>query len=213
MKFPRLLFAFLFLLAGCRAAPGLGERFLAAGSTLFSDDFSDPQSGWGTLNAEGGVAAYQEGAFQMYVKPANAQLWAHPGLALGDVRVEARLRAAGEPYSNRMGLLCRFVDDANFYFFIISADGYAAIGKMSDGQALLLSGPAMTRRTEILSGGQANRLRADCISDFLILYINDTLALSAQDADFARGDVGLLAGTFETPGAAVLFDDFIVSKP
>ncbi|GAB4501754.1 MAG: hypothetical protein Fur0035_12980 [Anaerolineales bacterium] len=213
MKLSPLLLPFLLLLAGCRAAPGLGERFLASGSILFSDDFSNLQSGWGTLNAEGGVAAYQEGAFQMYVKPANAQIWAHPGLALGDVRVETRLRAAGEPFSNRMGIICRYVDDANFYFFIISADGYAAIGKMAAGQAALLTGPEMTRQPDILTGGQVNRLRADCISDFLILYINDSLALSAQDADFSRGDVGLLAGTFESPGAAVLFDDFIVRKP
>ncbi|NCP86244.1 MAG: hypothetical protein CO094_09340 [Anaerolineae bacterium CG_4_9_14_3_um_filter_57_17] len=213
MKHSPLLLTLLLLLAGCRAAPGFGERFFASGSTLFSDDFSNPQSGWGTLNAEGGVAAYQEGAFRMYVKPANAQIWAHPGLALDDVRVDARLRAAGEPYSNRMGVLCRYVDDTNFYFFIISADGYAAIGKMSAGQAILLTGSEMTRRPEILTGGQVNRLRADCVSDFLILYINDHLALSAQDADFSRGDVGLLAGTFETPGAAVLFDDFIVRKP
>lgn len=209
---PFLLFT-VFFLTGCRAAPFFGERFLASGSALFQDDFSNPQSGWGTLNTEGGVAAYQDGAFQMYVKPANAQLWAHPGLALDDVRVETRLRAAAEPFSNRMGILCRYLDDANFYFFLISADGYAAIGKMAAGQATLLTGGEMTRQAAILTGGQENRLRADCVSDFLIFYINDTLALSAQDADFARGDVGLLAGTFETPGAAVLFDDFTVRKP
>jgi len=39
------------------------------------------------------------------------------------------------------------------------------------------------------------------------------LLAEAQDTDFASGDAGLLAGTFDTAGTDILFDDFVVSAP
>jgi hypothetical protein len=33
------------------------------------------------------------------------------------------------------------------------------------------------------------------------------------DSNFSSGDVGLMAGTFDTGGAQIAFDNFVVSKP
>jgi hypothetical protein len=71
----------------------------------------------------------------------------------------------------------------------------------------------MQKHDAILTGTQINRVRADCIGNLLILYVNGILVGSAVDADFTSGDVGILAGTFDQPGVDVYFDNFVVYKP
>ena len=82
-----------------------------------------------------------------------------------------------------------------------------------DGQTSLLTGSEMQPHNSILTGSQINRIRMDCIGSSLNLYVNNTLVASAKDADFATGDVGILAGSFDQPGPDVYFDNFVVYKP
>jgi hypothetical protein len=111
-----------------------------------------------------------------------------------------------------MGLICRLVDERNFYFFVITSDGYYGIGKTQNGQASLLGMEQLARHEAILIDS-VNRLSAACIAELLIFYVNGELVGSALDSDFPRGDVGLLAGSFEQGGVEVLFDNFVVYKP
>lgn len=207
-------FVLLFLLTtlACSTAQ-MGEAVAPSGGILFQDSFSNPQSGWGRLNQDAGVADYQNGAYHIYVKAPNVNLWAHPGMDFSTVRVEADIMTASGPQENRMGLICRHRDDSNFYYFVISADGYFGIGKVKAGKWSLLNGSQMQKSSLIHTGTQVNRLRADCIGNLLILYANGQVVGSAQDADFSDGDVGLLAGAFEVPGVDVYFDNFVVTKP
>jgi hypothetical protein len=127
--------------------------------------------------------------------------------------MEVDAMTAGGPLENRMGLICRMQDDANFYYFIISADGYYSIGKVKGGTWSLLGAAAMQQNPAIHTGLQLNHLRADCIGSLLIFYVNGQLVGSARDTDFITGDVGLLAGSFDHPGVDVSFDNFTVLKP
>jgi hypothetical protein len=43
--------------------------------------------------------------------------------------------------------------------------------------------------------------------------VNGQVLARAQDADLARGDVGVLAGTLMDSENVVLFDNFSVTKP
>jgi len=56
-------------------------------------------------------------------------------------------------------------------------------------------------------------LRADCVGNNLALFVNGQHLVTVQDDAFSDGDVGLLVGTFDTPGADLLFDNFVVYKP
>ena len=47
----------------------------------------------------------------------------------------------------------------------------------------------------------------------LQLSLNGVVAAQGRDSTFARGDVGLLAATFEDPGVDVRFDNFVVREP
>ena len=62
-------------------------------------------------------------------------------------------------------------------------------------------------------GSASNHIRADCVGDTLTLYVNGMQLAQVKDARFPAGDVGLIAGTYATPGTDIRFDDFIVYQP
>jgi hypothetical protein len=202
----------LFFLAAC-SAPSLSELTAPPGAVLYRDDFSRADSGWGQAQVYLGQAAYAERAYRFRIDSPGVDFWAHPGKAYSFVRVEVDAAPLPNTPPGRMGLICRLVDQQNFYFFVITPDGYYGIGKTQNGQAALLGMEQMARHDSIQTDGQVNHLRADCIAELLIFYVNDQLVGSAVDADFPRGDVGLLAGSFDQAGVEVLFDNFVVYKP
>jgi hypothetical protein len=191
----------------------LGQDSVPSGGVLYQEQFSDAQSGWGTLANDAGVAAYNNAAYRIYIKSPNVNLWAHPGLNFGAARIEADVVTQNGPPENRMGLICRMKDAANFYYFVISNDGYYGIGKVKNGKWSLLETTEMRPSSAILTNRQINHLRADCIEGLFALYVNNQLVGTAADKDFSSGDVGILAGSFEAPGVDVYFDNFTVYKP
>jgi hypothetical protein len=118
----------------------------------------------------------------------------------------------GGPDENRIGLICRYTG-TDYYFFIVTSDGFYGIGLFSGGQAALLGQSEMQASNNIKTGLAVNHIRADCLGNTLTFYINGLQVASVQDATLASGDVGLLAGTFSQPGADVIFDNFVVLKP
>ena len=182
-------------------------------NVLFSDDFSDPDSGWDRVQAEEGVTDYENGQYRIFVDQSQHDYWANPGLSFTDVQIEADATKIGGPDDNDFGLICRYQDVENFYAFLISSDGYYAIMKYSDGGSETLGSDGMLSTDAVLQGDTTNHLRADCVGDALSLYANGELVHSVSDSTFASGDVGLIAGTFEDPGADIVFDDFVVFQP
>jgi hypothetical protein len=208
-----LLLCLLLVPALACSTTSVAENLVPSGGVLYQDFFSNPQSGWGEMNSPAGTSGYLDGAYHILVNQQNVNLWTHPGKDFSNIHEEVSIMPAAGPESNRMGLICRLKDDKNFYFFAISADGYYGIGKMKDGQTSLLTGAQMQPHSAILTGYQINRVRADCIGNLLILYVNDQMVTSVKDSDFTSGDVGILAGSFDQPGADVYFDNFVVFKP
>jgi hypothetical protein len=114
-----------------------------------------------------------------------------------------------------MGIICRYQDSENFYYFLVSSDGYYAVGKVKDGTEELIGTTDMRqdKRGVIHTGAADNHLRADCVGDTLTLYANGAKLFQAQDSDFARGNVGLIAGSYDDAPITVYFDNFVVTKP
>jgi hypothetical protein len=182
-------------------------------NVLFQDDFADPTSGWDRVTNENGTTDYADGAYRIFVNATGSDVWANPGLDFKDVRVEVDAAKAGGDNDNDFGVICRYQGPGNYYFFIISSDGYYGIGKVSDGQQKLIGMESLPPSEVIRQGEATNHLRADCIGSKLSLYVNDQFLAQSEDSEFASGDVGLLAGTLGTPGTDIHFDNFVVSKP
>lgn len=213
MRTTRLLpsFFFLILLAACSPASVPLLPTANPGDVLYQEEFDDNLSGWDRIANENGIMDYDGGGYRFLVSSPGYNLWTTPEKNFGDVRIEADVFRLTGPEENRMGLICRY-QNGDYYFFIISNDGYYAVGKYIGGQTLLL-GQTEMQPTEFIQQGAVNHLRADCIGDTLTFYVNYNQVASVQDTDFANGDVGLLAGAFDEPGVDVLFDHFVVLQP
>jgi hypothetical protein len=208
-----LILCLLLVPALACSTTSIAENLVPSGGVLYQDYFGSPDSGWGDLTSPAGTADYIDGAYHIMLTQPNVNFWSHPGKEFASVRAEVSAITIAGPQSNRMGLICRLKDDKNFYFFAITSDGYYGIGKMKAGQTTLLTGDEMLPHDAILTGGQINRIRADCTGNLLILYVNNVMVTSVKDDDFSTGDVGILAGSFEKPGADIYFDNFVVYKP
>lgn len=210
---PRILchlLACLSLLLSACVASGAPAR---PGAVLGSDDFTGTGGGWTVAAGPSGELNYYQGTFRIVVASPNYDLWSLTGNAFDDVHVEVDAGRLGGPVENRIGLVCRFRDPGNFYFFVISSDGYYAVGKVSGGVRTLLGQEMMTYSPAILVGILPNHLRFDCAADTLTAYANSRQVARVQDADHARGDIGLLAGTFDEGGVEIIFDNFIATRP
>lgn len=196
------------ILAACQVTPAP-----QSGDTLFEDDFSSGLHTWTRHANDGGIMDHDGGGFRIQVRDTGVMYWSSPGQTFQDVRIEVDTLKIAGPVQNKIGVICRQVDSYNFYFFVISTDGYYAIGKMKDNQSMLIDQAAMKYSVAIEQGVSINRIRAECVGSTLRLYVNDAPVALAQDLDFAQGDVGLLAGTFDDANVDVLFDNFSVIVP
>jgi hypothetical protein len=187
----------------------------SSGGVFFEDDFSDDSNGWGAVTDEYGETGFSDGAYKISVADSMSYLLAYPDSAgtYADVRIEVDLPASDET-PHDMGVICRYQDDDNFYYLVISSDGYYAVGKFKDGEDQLVGMEEMPADENgvIRTGLADNHLRADCVGDTFTLYANGKQLLEVKDADFTEGGVGLIAGSYDDAPITALFDNFVVSK-
>jgi len=181
---------------------------------LFADDFSNTSSGWARLNEDSKIADYANGGYRMWLNTAQYDIWTYTGKSYIDpVSIEVDATKTAGPDNNDFGIICDFQDSDNFFFGLISSDGYALIGKKQGGTTTPLSAEQMVPVDGINPGNITNHVKFVCNNGSLNLYANGSLVASASDTTFSSGDVGLRVGTYDEAGLDMLFDNFIVLKP
>ena len=217
MQFRRCFpFAFLvlFLFISACAVPSFSTSSanVPSGTVLFQDNFSSSAGGWDRYKSAEGTMDYDGGAYRILVNALQVNFWSTPHKDFSDARIEVDAGKIAGPDENRIGLICRYTNN-QYYFFVISSDGYYGIGIFNNGQSALLGQTQMQSSDKIKTGAAINHLRADCNGDTLSLVVNGLLVAQVHDPNLKQGDVGLLAGTFSHPGVDIIFDNFMVMKP
>lgn len=185
-----------------------------ASDILFQDDFSSTSSGWSDLyRDDSGMTDYDQGGFRIQVLESNFDYWANPNLSFTDTVVEVDAKKIGGPDDNDFGLICRYSGVENFYFLIVTSDGFYGIGKYVGGSQELIGTDSLYETDKVLGGASVNKIKAECIGSTLRLYVNGSLLQEVTDTSHSSGDVGLIAGTFDDAGTDILFDNFVVRKP
>ena len=108
------------------------------------------------------------------------------------------------------GLICRYQPDGSYYALEVSEDGYAAIWKNNSGRINTL---VDWKYFDGLAGTSEKRLTAACVGNQLGLGLDGNLLIAASDSDFAAGDTGLIAGTWDQGGLIVGFDNVKIRSP
>lgn len=184
-----------------------------AGTPLFVDDFSKTPNGWGVNASQAAAVSYEQGGLRILVNEAHTDGWSVAGKKIKDVAITVTATRLAGPANNLIGVICRYQNRQNFYMLFVTSDGYYGIGQYQD-NAYRLLGAEQLQYTSVIQPEQAQyQLKAICREDELALYLDDWKLMKVEDADYSEGDVGVIAGAYQTPGVDILFDDFIVSQP
>jgi hypothetical protein len=183
-----------------------------ADGVIYSDDFSDPNSGWESGNG-GGLKEYYQGTYHISIEVPNHFSWSLAHQTLGDVRIAVDLAFTGDAELAEMGIICRLLDGDNFLFFTIRSDGQYAVFKRQGGNEYFIGMPGYQTNPAINIGVATNHLEVECVGDRLTLYVNGEHLVTVNDASFQIGDVGLIVGAFDQTAVNVYFDNFTVIQP
>ena len=177
--------------AGAETPAATVEAAASSGSVIFKDDFSNTSSGWDKLTDDSGTTDYLNGQYEISVADTSSFLFANPSnLAdTSDVSIEVDILKSND-VQHDMGIICRYQDPDNFYFLLVSSNGYFSIEKFKDGTEDFIGSTDMRQDNAgvINTGAADNHLRADCIGDTLTLYANGTKLFQATDFGFCQGE-------------------------
>jgi hypothetical protein len=180
-----------------------------ASAPIFEEAFDDNTQEWSVWKDEQGEKGVEDGVYYITVDETEWASWGtSDGLTFADGVVEVEARAVDGPDDNGYGLVFRYQDNDNFYYFEVSSDGYYSIGKMVADEWESLVG--WTESDVIRLGRQTNTLRVECDGSRMTFFVNDYQVEALTDYDFDAGSVGFVAETTEESGVRAHFDNLKV---
>ena len=179
---------------------------------VFADAFDDNSGGWTEGEDQFGTKRIEDGEYHIWVTYAGAFTGGGPSEAgrYADFEFEVDARLVEGPTDSTYGLVFRYLDADNYYYFRVSGDGTYTIFKLVAGEWRTLKESAAS--TAIHAGYATNRLRVACQGNSIVVYVNDHPLAAISDASLAEGSVGLVAGAPSDPGTHVAFDNVRVRK-
>jgi hypothetical protein len=185
----------------------------SSGSPAWSDDFSDPASGWKVESDATAEVAYHEGVMRILVKAPNSLAWASAGRKFADFHLTVEASQVSGPDNNEYGVLVRMRDPQHFYRFSISGDGYFLVSKHDGEKWEALSGDDWAPSGAIHTGKATNVLEISCRGTEMTFSVNGVQVAQVKDQSYLQGDIALYAGTFFEPDVEVYFDNLSVGAP
>lgn len=180
---------------------------------LFEDDFSTSGGGWGVWDREGASVRYASSGLLLKTAQQDLNVWSVSGNDFSDVILSVQANPVQGSVDNLFGLICRYKDERNFYYLVVTSDGYYGIGRAQEGSHSLV-GMDMMQFSEMIERDQSSyTLTAACVGPKLTLAVDGNLLAEVEDDTFTHGDVGLLAGSYQSAEVEVLFDNFTVRAP
>jgi hypothetical protein len=179
---------------------------------IFEDDFESPDPGWELGTDESSERFIDEGGLHVRVNAAMTMSWAtnRELQSLDDFDLEVDASQVSGPDDNEYGILFRFQDAQNYYLFAISGNGHFDLFCLVDGQPYNVVN--WTEVPSVEQGQSTNHLRLFADGATISMYANGELLATVPDNTFRRGDIGLMAGSFEEGGVEIAFDNLKVAE-
>lgn len=183
---------------------------------LWTDDFSDVDSGWERYRESDGVLDYieEEGVYQMKVLAENNLWWVFRDENLTDVIMSVDVWQVDGPDGSLYGLMCRYdPETTNGYVFLISNDGRAGIGLNNNGFQSLRGGELAS--FDVINTGMntRNTVEVSCVGETLTMSVNGEMLFELPAGDALGDDIGLAVATVQGAGTDVIFDDLTIYEP
>ncbi len=177
---------------------------------VFYDDFSDLNSGWDDSTWEDGSVQYLNEEYHISVFPESWLVWSYLGDEMDNLIISVDTRIDNPTGVGDYGVICRLVDDQNFYALEVSEDGYFSIWKQVNGESFTLYDWTFSDSIPV---DRPFRIDAACVGNRLLLGVNDILLADVTDDSFASGRYGLIVGTLNPGNLTIAFDNYTVYQP
>lgn len=180
---------------------------------LYSDDFTDPESGWERYNEFDGVLDYVEDGYRMNVLPENSLYWVVGPGEFGDLRIDTVVQHAGGSEQSGMGLMCRYdSEDFSFYGVLIQPDGKYGAFRWENARMQFLDAEAL-QQSGTVPDGDSYHIGLECSGEILRFYVNDELLQEVEGIEPGEGQFGLLARSSMEEEVDVVFQSVVVFEP
>ena len=174
----------------------------------YTDNFSDPTSGWPVDDDSNRRYAYTDGQYQIWVKNPAAGWWATPGAKATDFTASVSARrtsGVSGAYGIRFGI-SEDSPDLSYYEFIVE-DAYYSVWRYDSGGWTALRD--WTASSHIRTGTDWNRLKVIRNGASISVYVNNQLLTTVSDSYLAGlRRIGLVAYSPDDSGLDARFDDF-----
>jgi hypothetical protein len=128
-----------------------------------------------------------------------------------DQIITASFDASGGAIDAGFGVICRKVDDDNYYRIGVGNDGTYAIQKVKDGKLTVLTGEGQwVRAPTIRNTPGIFNVRVDCVGETLTLFESNQPIAQVRDDSIKGHTVGVFVETFREPSATVQVDSLSV---
>ena len=175
---------------------------------LYTDDFSDPGSGW-PISDDGDIQyEYLDGEYRILVRNTNRWAGAAPGFKASDYVVTVDVRNVTGLYGS-YGLTFGLSNDwSQFYSLEIDPDGNYGIMRYGSGTWTNL---ATGTSGSINTGTSTNTLKIEHNGSLIQAYANGQLLTSVSDSTYGGSRrIGLVVSTYSLSNVDARFDDFTV---
>ena len=191
------------------ATPATATVLSPSGGDLLFEFTFDSAGIWGVGETESHTIAVAGGAMNVTLKQADRFALTFAGRRASDFYAEVSAVATGCGQDDSYGLLFRFVDDDNFYYFGLGCGARFRVRHRQDGKwnELVQWTPAEAIRA---GDGVENRLGVRAAGDAFQFFANGAYLGEAADSSFAEGGFGLLAQSSLAAGISAKFDNLQV---
>ena len=189
-----LIVAVSLIACGRGATPGVWE-----------ETFDDAET-WRLRSDAAAELEVREGRLHIQILQPGQVAWAVAERTCDDFALQVDATQLAGPVDNEYGVLVRMADDARFYAFSVSGDGYVRASRYDEGRWEIL-GSDWRAHEAVNQGAATNTLTIEARGPELTFWVNGQQALQVEDETLSQGEIGLYAGAFDEAGVHVAFDD------
>jgi hypothetical protein len=173
---------------------------------IYSDNFSDPASGWPVGESSETTYAYLNGEYQVLIKPAGVTHGAIIDLGVSDFQFELDARGVSN-LDGSVGLIFNWTDANQYYLFEVS-DGWFSLW-LRDPQNWT---PLIhwTYNSAIHPGLEWNHLEVVRAGSSITLFANDQNLGKVNDSTYFGTWLGLASASYTLPNFDSRYDNFVV---
>ncbi len=180
------------------------------GDLLYSDDFSDPASGWKRSSTEESIFAYKDGRYHITGITPQKNFYAYlPGdETFTDFIVEVEAKLDEVPENGGYGInLRKDSESGDYYRFELDGDQFSFLKLKNNEWVFLVD---WTKSSAIETGAGTNKIKIVAQGNTFTFYVNDVKLGECSDIGPTSGTIFLFTETRDDGRVHVSFDNLKV---